>query len=96
MPKRPRIEITYCRRCGFLLRAGWVAQELLKAFEEEVGEVALQPGQGGEFVVRIDGAVVFSNREQGRFPEPKELKRLVAEAMGSERRFGHSPGSDDL
>lgn len=94
MPPLPRIEITYCRRCGFLLRAGWVAQELLSAFGEELGEVALCPGGGGEFVVRIDGRLIFSNQEQGGFPEIREFKRRVAEAIGSERRFGHSNSGD--
>ena len=28
MPVSPMIEITYCRLCGWGLRAGWMAQEL--------------------------------------------------------------------
>jgi predicted Rdx family selenoprotein len=27
MPVSPMIEITYCRLCGWGLRAGWMAQE---------------------------------------------------------------------
>lgn len=86
---RPRIEIEYCRQCGFLLRGAWVAQELLQAFSEELGEVALVPGGKGDFIVRLDSEVLFSRREAGRFPEPKELKRLVAARVDPERRFGH-------
>ena len=86
----PKIEIEFCMQCGFLLRAGWMAQELLRAFEDEIGEVALQPGSGGNFIVRIDGEVLFSRRDAGRFPEAKELKLLIREAMGSEKRFGHA------
>ena len=41
----PRIEITYCTQCRWLLRAAWVAQELLSTFSEELGEVALQLGR---------------------------------------------------
>ncbi|KAJ3150459.1 Glucose-repressible alcohol dehydrogenase transcriptional effector [Geranomyces michiganensis] len=51
--KYPRIEIEYCPACRWLLRAAWVAQELLTTFEKEVGEVALQPGPSGTFTVRI-------------------------------------------
>ncbi|MBN9258294.1 Rdx family protein, partial [Mesorhizobium sp.] len=29
LPDRPRIVITYCTQCQWLLRAGWMAQELL-------------------------------------------------------------------
>ncbi len=43
----PRVAIEYCTQCRWLLRAGWVAQELLTTFAEELGEVALKPGQGG-------------------------------------------------
>jgi predicted Rdx family selenoprotein len=37
------IEITYCRLCGWGLRAGWMAQELLTTFAEELGSVTLTP-----------------------------------------------------
>jgi hypothetical protein len=45
----PRIEITYCTQCRWLLRAAWMAQELLTTFQSEIGEVALIPGTGGIF-----------------------------------------------
>src|SRR3954468_6293457 len=45
----PRIEIEYCTQCRWLLRAGWMAQELLTTFPAELGEVALVPGSGGVF-----------------------------------------------
>ena len=31
-----RVEIQYCTQCRWLLRAGWVAQELLTTFSEEL------------------------------------------------------------
>ena len=43
MPVSPMIEITYCRLCGWGLRAGWMAQELLTTFAEELGSVTLTP-----------------------------------------------------
>lgn len=88
MPQ-PRIEIEYCRQCGFSLRAGWFAQELLRAFEDELAEVALVPGSGGDFIVRLDGERLFSRREAGRFPEAKEIKRMIRDRTGSDKRFGH-------
>ena len=45
----PRIEIRYCLKCRWLLRAAWTAQELLTTFAEELGEVALAPGDPGVF-----------------------------------------------
>jgi selT/selW/selH-like putative selenoprotein len=55
MPKQPRVEIEYCTQCRWLLRAAWMAQELLTT----LGEVALQPGRGGVFEVRVDGETIL-------------------------------------
>jgi len=70
----PRVEIEYCTQCRWLLRAAWMAQELLTTFEGELGEVALVPGAGGVFDVRVQGEIFFSRAAQGRFSESKELK----------------------
>jgi selenoprotein W-related protein len=89
-PRSPRIQIEYCVQCRWLLRAGWVAQELLTTFQGEIGEVALLPGAGGIFEVRIDDDVIWSRTEAGRFPEMKELKRLVRDRIAPNRDLGHS------
>jgi selenoprotein W-related protein len=49
-----RIEIEYCTQCRWLLRAAWMAQELLTTFEKEVGEIALLPGKDAVFEVRLE------------------------------------------
>jgi selenoprotein W-related protein len=67
-----------------------MAQELLTTFENKIGEVALVPGTGGVFEVRVDGAVIFSRKEQGRFPESKELKQLVRDRVAPGMELGHS------
>lgn len=89
MSDRPSIQIEYCNQCGFLLRAGWMAQELLRAFEDELAEVALRPSGGGNFVVRLSGDILFSRKETGHFPEIKELKQLIRDRIDSDRLFGH-------
>lgn len=85
-----RIEIVYCTQCHWLLRAAWMAQELLTTFETELAEVALVPGTGGIFEVRLDGVTIFSRKEQGRFPESKELKQLIRNQIAPEKKLGHS------
>lgn len=82
---KPRLVVEYCARCGFMLRAAWVAQELLRTFEEDLAEVALKPGAGGVFAVRLDDALLFSNKAEGRFPEMRELRQRLAQALGSDR-----------
>ena len=86
----PRIEITYCTQCKWLLRAAWLAQELLTTFEQDLGEVALQPGTGGVFEVYVDGILVWSRKEESRFPEAKELKQRVRDIIAPNRDLGHS------
>jgi selenoprotein W-related protein len=87
---KPRLEIEYCTQCRWLLRAGWMAQELLTTFAEELGEVALVPGRGGVFDVRLDGALIFSRAAEKRFPESKELKQLVRDRVAPDKPLGHS------
>ena len=86
----PRLEIEYCTQCRWMLRAAWMAQELLTTFEAELGEVALIPGAGGLLEVRLDGETIFSRREQGRFPESKELKQSIRDRLAPGRHLGHS------
>jgi selenoprotein W-related protein len=90
MPNLPRVEIEYCRQCRWLLRAAWMAQELLTTFEEELGGVTLLPGTGGVFVVRAGGATVWSRKDEGRFPEIAELKHCVRDVIAPEKPLGHS------
>ena len=85
-----RIEIEYCTGCRWLTRAAWVAQELLATFEQELDQVALIPGEtGGIFDIRMNGDVVWSRKEAGRFPEIKELKQLVRDIVAPQRNLGH-------
>ena len=87
---KPRVEIEYCTQCRWLLRAAWMAQELLTTFEAEIGEVALVPGTGGIFEVRAEGQVVWSRHERKRFPEIKELKQVVRDAVAPGKSLGHA------
>jgi selenoprotein W-related protein len=95
MPDRPRVEIEYCTQCRWLLRAAWMAQELLTTFEQEIGEVALRPGTGGVFEVRADGATVWSRKTEGRFPDIKDLKQRVRDCVAPGRPLGHTDRPSD-
>ncbi|ESR25296.1 SelT/SelW/SelH family protein [Lutibaculum baratangense] len=90
MTDRPRIAITYCRQCNWMLRAAWMAQELLQAFAEDLGEVALIPGTGGVFRVELDGWEIWERKRDGGFPEAKVLKQRVRDRLDPERDLGHS------
>ena len=87
---RPRLEIEYCTQCRWLLRAAWMAQELLTTFEAEIGGVTLVPGTGAVFEVRLEGETLWSRKEKGRFPEIKELKQIVRDRVAPGKDLGHS------
>jgi selenoprotein W-related protein len=92
MTRAPRLEIEYCTQCRWLLRAAWLAQELLTTFQDELGEVALVPGKGGVFEVRLDGETLWSRKGEGRFPETKEVKQRLRDRVAPGRDLGHSDG----
>jgi selenoprotein W-related protein len=87
-----RVEIEYCTQCRFVLRAAWLAQEVLLSFGAGIGEVALIPGSGGRFEVRLDGEVLFSRHPHGRFPEPREIKELIRDRIAPGMAIGHGGG----
>jgi selenoprotein W-related protein len=86
---KPRISIAFCTQCQWLLRSAWMAQELISTFGTDLGEVALLPGTGGIFEIRIDGELVWERRRDGGFPGPKELKQRVRDKLFPERDLGH-------
>ena len=85
-----KVTITYCSQCGWLLRAAWLAQELLTTFETDLKEVSLQPGTGGIFEVQLNETIIFNRKELNRFPESKELKQLIRDIIAPDRHLGHS------
>lgn len=97
---KPRVAITYCAKCRFLPRAAWIAQELLTTFADELGEVALVPGDGGVFQVRAFAApepgapaaaeLIACRVRDGGFPELAELKRRLRDRVAPGRELGHS------
>ncbi len=86
---KPRITITYCTQCNWLLRAGWMAQELLSTFSTDVGEVALIPATGGLYQVHVGEQLVWDRKMDGGFPEAKELKKRVRDMIAPDRALGH-------
>ncbi|GLZ35085.1 hypothetical protein Lesp02_72720 [Lentzea sp. NBRC 105346] len=88
--REPRLEIEYCTQCRWLLRAAWTAQELLTTFSTELGEVALIPGTGGVFDIRLAGETIWSRKENDGFPDLAPLKQLVRDRIAPGRALGHT------
>lgn len=88
---KPVITIEYCPKCGWMLRAAYVAQELLTTFTDDIHGTMLRPSEvSGRFVVSVDGKEVFDRKREGRFPETKELKQLIRDIVNPGKDLGHS------
>ena len=88
----PRIVIEYCTLCQWLLRAGWMAQELLSTFSTDLGEVALKPGTGGVFRIFYNDEVIWDRTVDSGFPDAKTLKQRVRDRLDPGRNLGHIDG----
>ena len=88
---KPLITIEYCPKCRWLLRAAYMAQELLTTFENDLHGVTLVPSEiSGRYTISIDHSVLFDRKREGRFPEIKELKQLVRDVVHPGKDLGHS------
>jgi selenoprotein W-related protein len=87
---KPKIVITYCTQCNWLLRSAWMAQELLSTFSNDLGEVALAPATGGTFHITYDGEEIWERKRDGGFPDAKVLKQRVRDKLDPDRDLGHT------
>ncbi|PUV21211.1 SelT/SelW/SelH family protein [Sphingobacterium puteale] len=91
MATKPVIEIEYCPKCNWMLRAAYMSQEILSSFTEDIHGVLLIPSEiSGRYTIRIDGKEIFDRKRAGRFPEIKELKQLIRDIVAPEKSLGHS------
>lgn len=98
----PNVSITYCIGCKWLLRASWMAQELLTTFSDDLNSVTLSPSRpndsipGGTFRIELKKStedevqLLWDRKEQGRFPEAKEVKQMIRDQIAPKRDLGHS------
>jgi len=89
MSDKPSVTIAYCTQCNWLLRSGWMAQELLSTFSTALGQVTLLPGTGGIFEIRLDGELIWERKRDGGFPDIRQLKQMVRDRIEPDRDLGH-------
>ena len=88
---KPVITIEYCPKCGWLLRAAYMAQEILTTFADNVKSVSLQPSEvSGSYIIYCNDEKIFDRKDEGRFPEIKELKQMIRDKVAPEKSLGHS------
>ena len=88
--EKPLIEIEYCTKCRWLLRASWIAQELLSTFSVEIRGVTLIPGhEAGIFEIRCGRDVIWERGKKKGMPEIKMLKQKVRDLVAPDKDLGH-------
>nr|OQO27509.1 hypothetical protein B0A51_04307 [Rachicladosporium sp. CCFEE 5018] len=96
----PRVAITFCTQCRWMLRATYFGQELLSTFGTSIGEIALIPATGGLFTVHlthkppgateVQETLIWDRKAEGGFPETKVLKQLIRNHIEPGKDLGHS------
>lgn len=74
------LEITYCQPCGHQPRAMDIVSQLLATYGMPLNRrlsIALKPADKGVFDVVLDGKLVFSKSQAGRFPTLDEIKQQL-------------------
>jgi selenoprotein W-related protein len=88
---KPVLTIEYCPKCGWLLRAAYMAQEFLTTFSGELKTVSLQPSEtSGAYRISIDDEIIFDRKVHGGFLDIKELKQLIRDKIAPGKSLGHS------
>jgi len=88
---KPAITIEYCPKCGWLLRAAYMAQEFLTTFLEDVDSVTLRPSEiAGRYTISINNEIVYDRKRYGGFPEIKQLKQIIRDRVNPARNLGHA------
>ena len=92
-PDKAEVTITYCTQCQWLLRAAWLAQELLSTFADDLARVSLEPATGGTFRIQCNGVEIWERKADGGLPEAKVLKQRVRDQIDPARDLGHNDRS---
>ena len=87
---KPIIEIEYCTKCRWLIRASWMAQELLSTFSSEIGGITLIPSDiAGIFEIRYGRKIIWERSKKKGIPEIKKLKQKVRDLIIPDKDLGH-------
>ena len=78
------LSITYCQPCGHQPRAVELVNQLLSSYGMPLNKrlsIALKPSDGGIFDIMLDGKLIFSRKQEGRFPTVEEIKKQIEPAL---------------
>ena len=71
------LKLTYCSAWGYEEKAARLAEELLIEYKKGITEFTLVPSDGGRFEVELNDSLLFSKKEEGRYPSFDEIKAKI-------------------
>lgn len=74
---KKNISIEYCTSWGYLGRVVALSRSILNEHKLKIGDLRIIPSLGGVFEVIVDGELVFSKTDLGRFPEKGEVEEII-------------------
>ncbi|KAF5850788.1 hypothetical protein GGP41_010405 [Bipolaris sorokiniana] len=95
----PRVAITYCTQCRWMLRAAYFGQELLSTFGTQIGEIALIPATGGLFTVELVRDCIDPSRDLGhsdKHGKKKEEKSVKGDKTEAEEKGAGQEKSQEV
>ncbi|HIG55279.1 MAG TPA: SelT/SelW/SelH family protein [Candidatus Latescibacteria bacterium] len=54
-----------------------MAEQILIEYKKDIASFTLVPSDKGRFELSVDGELVFSKEQEGRFPEYSEIKPKI-------------------
>lgn len=84
-----KIDIYYCQKCNFLLRAAWMAQEILHTYGEDLESLTLHPDSGGRYRIVCNETEIWEKKRDGGFPDAKIIKQRIRDIFDPKRDLGH-------
>ena len=88
--KKHVINIYFCTKCGWLMRASWLSQEFINTFGSDISSVNLVPDRNGKFEIRCSDILIFSRKKEGKFIDLKLMKQRIRDIVNPSMNLGHS------
>ena len=79
--KTNKVKIEYCTGWGYLARAVALTRNILTEHTNKIGELILEPSTDGVLEISLNDEIVFSKKELDRYPEKKEVEKLITEKL---------------
>ncbi len=76
-----KVVIEYCTGWGYLARAVALTRNILTDHGNKIEELNLVPSTGGVLEVTLNDELIFSKKQEDRYPEKREIEDIVAEKI---------------